>query len=149
MQVRDIIAHKKGQDVVTITDNADVAMVASVLLGHHVGGLVVLDGAGALKGFVSERDVVRAVHRSSESAGRMKVTDVMQRPAPTCSVADELGTVAGRMNRERLRHLVVTDGERVVGVLSVGDLVKHRLTELELEAGVLRDYVSAQRARHG
>ena len=149
MQVRDIIAHKQGKDVVTIRDSADMAMVASVLLGHHIGGLVVLDGAGALKGFVSERDVVRGVHRSSESTGRMKVSDVMQRPAPTCSVTDDLDSVARRMNRERLRHLVVIEGERVVGVLSVGDFLKHRLTELEMEAGVLRDYVSAQRARHG
>ncbi len=147
MRVRDIIERKKGADVVTIPENADVSMATGILLGHHVGGLVVLEGSGQLKGFLAERDVVRAINRSGETAGRTKVRDVMQRPAPTCTVDDPLDQVMARMNRERLRHLVVTDGGRVVGVLSIGDLVKQRLTELETETGVLRDYVTAQRAQ--
>lgn len=71
----------------------------------------------------------------------------MQRPAPTCTVEDILDEVTARMNRERLRHLVVLDGQRMAGIISVGDLIKRRLEELEIETGVLRDYVVAQRAR--
>lgn len=148
MQVRDVVSRSKGQnEVVTILEQAEVTMAASRLLRHHIGGLVVVDEAGRLQGFLSERDVVRAVHIAERGAGRTKVSDVMQHPAPTCSVDDDLERVALRMNRERHRHLVVLDGDRIVGVLSVGDLVKHRLVELELEAGVLRDYISGQRAR--
>lgn len=148
MQVRDVVSRTKGSnEVVTILEHADVTMAASRLLRHHIGGLVVVDENGRLQGFLSERDVVRAVHMAEQSAGRTKVRDVMQHPAPTCSVNDDLEHVAMRMNRERHRHLVVTDGDQIVGVLSVGDLVKHRLVELELEAGVLRDYISGQRAR--
>jgi len=79
--------------------------------------------------------------------GGLPVEEVMLRPAPTCSPEDDLRGIMERMTRQRLRHLVVVDGDAIVGVLSVGDRVKHRLEELETEAGVLRDYVAAQRVR--
>jgi CBS domain-containing protein len=71
----------------------------------------------------------------------------MRRPAPTCRADDPLPGVMARMTRNRLRHLVVVGDDGIVGVVSVGDLVKHRLEQLETETGVLRDYVAAQRAR--
>jgi predicted transcriptional regulator len=70
----------------------------------------------------------------------------MRRPVPVCSADDSLRDVMARMTRDRLRHLVVLDGDSVTSVISVGDLVKHRLEQLETETGVLRDYVAAYRA---
>ena len=147
MRVRDLIS-KKTAEVIRIAPSADVASVARLLMEHGIGGLPVVRGENQLVGFISERDVVRALHRGFENVRTLPVEAVMTRPTPTCDADDPLNPVMMRMNRERLRHVVVLDGEQVIGILSVGDLVKNRLEELELEAGVLRDYVVAQRARH-
>jgi signal-transduction protein with cAMP-binding, CBS, and nucleotidyltransferase domain len=85
------------------------------------------------------------VEANSDALPRQPVERIMQRP-PICRAEDTLHEVMSRMTRERLRHLVVVDEGRTIGVISVGDLVKYRLEELELEAGTLRDYVAAQRA---
>ena len=105
-----------------------------------------VDETGGLAGFLSERDVVAAVDRSPLGVRHLRVEQCMQRPAPTCRSEDSLPEVMARMTRERLRHLVVVQGTAIAGVLSVGDLVKYRLEQLEMETGVLRDYVAAQRA---
>jgi CBS domain-containing protein len=97
-------------------------------------------------GFVAERDIVKALEASREQAVRLPVQQVMRRPAPTCGSEDSLQEVMARMTRDRLRHLVVVDAGRIAGVISVGDIVKYRLEQLETETGVLRDYVAAQRA---
>jgi CBS domain-containing protein len=112
---------------------------------HNVGGLPVVNADGTPIGFVAERDVVRVVHENPDNAHRLPVTAIM-REAPFCRADDALEEVMWRMTRERLRHLVVRDGERAVGVISVGDIVKHRLEQLETETNVLRDYLAGQRA---
>ena len=101
---------------------------------------------GAVVGFLAEREVVRAVYEHRGSVHDLRVEHVM-RPAPLCDPDDSIEETMRRMTTERLRHLVVRENGRVVGVLSVGDLVKHRLQQLEIEGGVLRDYVAGQRAR--
>lgn len=146
MRVRDLIGGKKGE-VIRIAPTSYVAAAARLLMEHGIGGLPVVRGE-ALVGFIAERDIVRALHRGFESVRQLPVEAVMTRPAPICNADDQLNAVMVRMNRERLRHVVVIDGEKVIGILSVGDLVKNRLEELEMEAGVLRDYVVGQRARH-
>lgn len=145
MSVRELLK-RKPQGIVTIDSGGSTAAATHLLVEHGVGGLPVVDPDGALVGFVSERDVVRAVERHRRDVGDLPITEVMRRPAPTCAASDSIGTVMARMTRERLRHLVVTEGGRPFGVISVGDLVKHRLEELEVEAGVLRDYVAGRRA---
>ena len=145
MRVRELIGRKKGE-VIRIAATADVAAAAKLLMEHGIGGLPVVRGQ-SLVGFISERDIVRATHRGFESVRGLPVEAVMSKPAPTCEADDPLNPVMSRMNRERLRHVVVLDGDEVAGILSVGDLVKNRLEELEMETGVLRDYVVAQRAR--
>lgn len=147
MRVRDVLGHKSQGEVISVPPTADVATAARLLMEHTIGGLPVVRPDGQLVGFISERDIVRALHRGFESVRQLPVEVVMRRPAPSCSADDPLPEVMGRMNRERLRHVVVQDGDRVVGILSVGDLVKQRLGELELETGVLRDYVMARRAQ--
>jgi CBS domain-containing protein len=146
MRVSDVMRKKQGA-VVTVGRDEPVSAAARLLMEHNVGGLPVLDGSERVCGFVSERDIVRAVHERAERAGQERVDQVMRKPAPTCETDTLLQQAMSRMTRERLRHLIVLDGGRVAGVLSVGDLVKHRLEQLETETGVLRDYVTAQRAR--
>jgi CBS domain-containing protein len=137
---------KKAQSVVTIQRDEPVSTATRLLMERGIGGLPVLSHDGSLCGFVAERDIVRAAHERTEDFRRRRVEEVMHRPAPTCEAGAALREVMSRMTRERERHLVVVDGGRVTGVISVGDLVKHRLEQLETEAGVLRDYVSARRA---
>ncbi len=147
MRVRELIQSKRLPDVVTLPLGADLAAAAGALMQHNIGGLPVVTPEGKLVGFLSERDIVRAVHRQGDAIRKTPVKQVMHAPAPVCAADDALNDVMARMNRERLRHLVVVDAERIAGVISVGDLVKHRIGELETEAGVLRDFVVAQRAR--
>jgi CBS domain-containing protein len=145
MSVRELLK-RKPRGIVTIDAGGSTASATRLLVEQAVGGLPVVGPDGALVGFVSERDVVRAVERHRRDVGDLPVTEVMTRPAPTCAASDPIPTVMARMTRDRLRHLVVVDGGRPFGVISVGDLVKHRLEELEVEAGVLRDYVAGRRA---
>jgi CBS domain-containing protein len=145
MVVRDLLT-KKGSAVITVEPDSDVGEAAHLLILHNIGGLPVATRQGELVGFIAERDIVRAVDTNDEEIREVTVTQAMRRPAPVCSSDDTLHDVMDRMSRERLRHLVVLDGDQIQGVISVGDLVKHRLEELETEAGVLRDLVAAQRA---
>lgn len=146
MSVREILK-KKPTTVFTVESTADVARASRLLMEHRIGGLPVIEHpAGSLVGFVSERDIVEAVDRHPEDTGEISVASIMKKPAPVCRGDDKIRDVMRRMTRDRLRHLVVQDRDRIVGVLSVGDLVKDLLEQLEVEAGVLRDYVAAQRA---
>lgn len=146
MSVRALLRTKPG-GVITVASNADVTEAAGLLMQHGIGGLPVVDADGALVGFVSERAVVGALDRHAQRVHELRVSSIMLSPAPTCRADDRIREVMRRMTAERLRHLVVVDEDGITGVISVGDLVKHRLEQLELEAGVLRDYVAAQRAR--
>lgn len=100
---------------------------------------------GVVAGFIAELDIVGALDRNGTKVTGLRVGDVMRRPAPSCGADDSLQDVMTRITRESFRHLAVIDGGRLAGVISVGDLVKHRREQLETETGVLRDYVAAQR----
>jgi CBS domain-containing protein len=147
MRVANLLERKNLPEVVTVVPTADVAAAARLLMQHTIGGLPVVGQDGQLVGFIAEREFVRAVHMHPDGIRNLRVQEIMRRPAPTCAPDDLLTDVTVRMTRERLRHLVVVDGRKIAGIISVGDLVKRRIEELEVEAGVLRDYVVAQRAR--
>lgn len=141
MRVRDLLKRKPAT-LITIDAKADVGTAARLLIEHHVGGLPVVTPDGAVVGLVAERDVVRALHEGGSAAH--PVQRVMQ-PAPGCGPDESLPDVMRRMTTLRHRHLVVLEHGRLLGVISVGDIVKHRLEELEMETGVLRDMVAGQR----
>lgn len=146
MRVRDLLEQKKSQ-VITVEPSTDLRTAAKLLMEHGIGGLPVVAHGDKPVGFLAEREVVRAVHEFDGPTRNVRVEAVM-RPAPLCSADDSVQEAMGRMTRQRLRHLVVQDDGRLAGVISVGDIVKHRLQQLETETGVLRDYVAAQRASH-
>jgi CBS domain-containing protein len=145
MRVRELLRNKRG-DVVTVAGDSPLSTAIRLLMQHNIGGLPVVTADGALAGFIAERDIVRALGEAPGGVETVTVRRVMRKPAPTCDAETSLHDVMQSMTRERQRHLVVMDEGRIAGVVSVGDMVKHRLEQLELEAGVLRDYVAAQRA---
>jgi CBS domain-containing protein len=145
MSVRELL-HRKRADVITVPSGTGVPTAARLLIEHGIGGLPVVSATGSVLGFVSERDIVRAVTASGDGIRDLPVERIMRRPPPLCAADDTLLDVMSRMTRERMRHLVVLDAETIAGVISVGDLVKHRLEQLDTETGVLRDYLAAQRA---
>lgn len=144
MRVRNLL-QRKTSEVVTVGESDAVSHAVRLLLDRGVGGLAVVDEHGALTGFLSERDIVDALNRHSGDVRNLQVAHVMRRP-PVCGLEDDVTVVMQRMTGERLRHFVAVDQGRPVGVISVGDIVKQRLVELETETGVLRDYVAGQRA---
>jgi CBS domain-containing protein len=135
----------KASELVTIDAHADVLAAVRLLEKHQIGGLPVLGTGGELVGFVGERDVIRAVDRNAGSVRDLPVSRFMQN-APTCTIDDPLHEVMSRMTQQRFRQLIVMDGGRLAGIISLGDIVKHRLDQLEMETGVLRDYLIAHRA---
>ena len=146
MRVRDLLRNKPTT-LITVQPTDDLNGAIHLLITHNIGGLPVVRGDGEVVGFLAERDVVRVVHDRRTGVQSLHVHDAM-RSAPICNIDDPLEDAMRRMTAQRQRHLVVRDGDRLVGVLSVGDLVKYRLEQLETETGVLRDYVAAQRAAH-
>ncbi len=144
MRVRDLLARKPSK-LITIEPDAHIGTAIALLMAHNVGGLPVMDPRGNLLGYIVERDIVRAVRLHGGTFHDLRVNQIME-PAPVCDADASIEEVMLRMTMERLRHLVVRDGGRIVGVISVGDIVRHRLEELETERGVLRDYVAAHRA---
>ena len=149
MRVRDLMTGEPA--LVTVAPNETVAQAVALLMTHRIGALPVVEGEGEGMGrplgIVSERDLVQALYENPDRVLGQKIERVMRRPPPICQAEDDISAVMGRMTRERARHLLVQDGSRLVGVISVGDLLSQRVSELELEAGVLRDVVAAQRSR--
>jgi len=137
MKVEAVLA-KKGGHVLTIDPRATILAAAQRLRLERVGALVVMDGE-AVAGLVSERDIVRAFAEHKGDVADVKVADIMSRGLLTCTLDESLTHVMALMTRHRVRHLPVFEKGRLVGLVSIGDAVKHRLDELELEASVLRD----------
>ena len=146
MRVRDLI-NAKADTVITVRAKDELSTAIQLLMRHNIGGLPVLANDGSVVGIVAERDVVRAIYYKPSAFASVRVQDVM-RPPPTCDADDSIADAMHRMTEQRQRHFLVLDEGKLVGVLSVGDLLKDRLRQLETEADVLRDYVAAQRAAH-
>ena len=144
MKVEHIL-NSKGAQVEVIRPDAKVLMAVHRMRMQNVGALVVTRDEERVEGVLSERDIVRGLARHGAELLDMSVVAVMSRNVPVCSPGDSLTTVMAQMTRTRNRHLPVVEDGRLCGIVSVGDAVKHRLEEMELETNVLRD---AYLARH-
>jgi CBS domain-containing protein len=142
--VRDLVDEQR---VITVSPKDEVATAIRLLFSHHIGGLPVVSSDGSVVGFIGERDIVKTLNAEPGLVRYMLVRDVM-RPADFCDADDTVELVMRRMTSDRVRHLVVRDNGRMIGVVSVGDMVKYRLGQLELETAVLRDYLAGQRVSH-
>jgi CBS domain-containing protein len=129
----------KGTSVATTVPGTSIATSARLLRDEHIGALVVSEDGATVLGIITERDIVHALANRGASLLDLPVSLVMTRAPVTCTPDDDIQTVMSRMTRLRVRHLPVVVGGRLQGIVSIGDVVKHRLDELELEANVLRD----------
>jgi CBS domain-containing protein len=145
MKVRDILAHK-GSAVVTVRPDTTVATAIHRLMLERIGALVVSDDGVRVLGIVSERDIVRVVaERGADAlAPDLTVEAMMTRNVLTCGLEDSVKDLMTTMTQRRIRHLPVVENGRLVGIVSIGDVVKNRLEEVELEANVLREYIHLQ-----
>ena len=140
----DSILRQKGAEVATIAPEASVKRATSWLHAKNVGSLVVTSG-NAVVGLISEREIVHAFSRYGETAGSMSVKEIMQCGVPTVSPDESVNRVMNLMTHHRVRHMPVLRSGKLAGIVSIGDVVKHRLEDLELETNVLRDVYNAAR----
>ena len=137
MSVESIL-RKKGTDVATIAPEVSVKRAADWLRSKNIGALVVTRGDAVL-GLVSEREIVHAISRYGEAATSMPVSEIMRHGVITVSPAETVAHVMNMMTRHRVRHTPVVHDGKLAGIISIGDVVQHRLDDLELETHVLRD----------
>jgi CBS domain-containing protein len=138
------ILRRKGSDVITVSAQDPVTTAVAVLGEHNLGALVVAGDDGAIVGILSERDVVRALARDGAAVLQRAVGDLMTTEVTTCGLlmtADDLMSI---MTERRIRHIPVVADDRLVGIVSIGDVVKTRIDELETERGALHDYLSGR-----
>ncbi|MEX1164988.1 MAG: CBS domain-containing protein [Nitriliruptor sp.] len=131
---------KKGSDVLTVAPDDSVGEAVRRLADRNVGAVVVLDG-GSVVGVMSERDVVRRLAVDHDVLG-LPVRDVMTSPVTTCTSSSTTDELARTMTDGRFRHVPVVDDDQLVGIVSIGDVVKRRLDELEMQTEQLTGYVS-------
>lgn len=143
MQVRHIL-RDKGREVVTIGSEATLSEAARLLARRRIGAVVVSDGDGGVAGILSERDIVRALAEHSVAALGQNVARHMTRAISVCSETDTVDELMESMTHGRFRHLpVLDDGDRLCGIVSIGDVVKSRIAETVREAESLREYIVA------
>jgi CBS domain-containing protein len=138
MNVENIL-QQKGTDVATIGPEASIKRAADWLRAKNIGAVVVITRDDAVLGIISERDIVRAFSEYGEAVASMPVKDVMTHGLITIDPGDDLDRVMRLMTRHRVRHLPVLRNGKLAGMISIGDVVKRRLDDLELETNVLRD----------
>jgi len=144
MPVADIL-QRKGRHVSTIRSLDTVESAVQKLYEERIGALAVLDRWGKLVGMLSERDVLHALARHGAEALRFEVHELMSPDVTTCTPMDRIDEAMQVMTAHRIRHLPVVENGQLVGLVSIGDLVKHRLDEKEREAAVLMDLTRARR----
>jgi len=140
MTVRAIL-DLKGRDVTTITPDKTLGDAASLLSQHKIGALVGTGADRRVTGILSERDIVKAVSAGGAAALEEKIAARMIREVITCGPQDTMAELMGHMTAGRFRHLPVVENGRLVGIISIGDVGKHRLAEMERESSALRDYI--------
>ncbi len=143
MNVSHLLA-TKGRDVATINQERSVRDAVAMLKEHGIGALVVVGGVGPLTGILSERDVVRAIARDGASALDLRVSALMSTEVTTCGEATSVDQLMALMTEKRIRHVPVVEASLLVGLVSIGDVVKARVTELEKEKRDLLEYVTAR-----
>ncbi len=142
MFVSDILS-QKGGSVFTVSPETSVAQVSQQLSVRRIGSVLVLDGEGGVAGIVSERDLVRALASHGAKALELDARQVMTRDVVTCDPDDTIDQVMEIMTRGRFRHLPVVRRGELLGLVSIGDIVKSRLEETRHEAEALKAYIAA------
>jgi CBS domain-containing protein len=140
MRIADVL-RTKGGAVATITPETSVSGLLNELALHNIGAMVVVSTDGVV-GIVSERDVVRKLHERGAELLRMPVSEIMTTMVATCAPADTVDHLSALMTNKRVRHVPVVENNRLIGIVSIGDIVKQRMQELESEQRALHDYIT-------
>jgi CBS domain-containing protein len=140
MTVRTILA-AKGDEVVTIEPTALLSAAVRLLAERRIGALLVLGADHRIAGIVSERDIVRVLAARGAKVLDEPVGQVMTRKVVTCTESETVAGVMERMTAGKFRHVPVVEQNRLLGIVSIGDVVKHRLQQMEHESAALRDYI--------
>ena len=144
MQVRDVIKTKTGR-VITIEPEATVLEAVARLVQNNIGSLPVVDGSGRLVGVFSERDVLRGFHNRGEGFGQLRMSEVMTTNPETCSLDDNVNDVMGQMTARRIAKVPVMDHDKLVGIISVGDVIKYLYEQVHSENEHLLEYIHGGR----
>ena len=144
MKVSDIL-QVKGPAVKTVRPHTSARELSVQLRAEQIGAMIVSNDGKSIDGLVSERDLAYALAAHGEELPKLTVSRLMTKVVVVCSPEDSITKVMKLMTQRRVRHLPVKKGDQLVGIISIGDVLKHRLDEVELEANVMRDYAVAAR----
>lgn len=137
------ILKEKGRNVVVNQASAPINEIVKELADYKIGAVVIVDDAGRVAGIVSERDVMRTLAQNGASSLEQPASSVMTRDVVTCTENDSVNQIMELMTAGRFRHVpVVADGRQLTGIVSIGDVVKNHIAEVELEASALKSYVA-------
>jgi CBS domain-containing protein len=145
MKVADIL-RIKGSVVKTVAPHETALLLSGQLRAEQIGALVVSTDGNSIDGIVSERDLAYGLATHGAKLPTIPISELMTKAVVVCSPEDSVTDLMKLMTQRRIRHVPVKDGDQLVGIISIGDVLKHRLGELQVEANVLRDYAAA--ARH-
>lgn len=135
------ILREKGNAVTTVAADLPIHDVVALLHKHRIGALIVVESE-RIAGVVSERDVVKCLHEKGAAILDARARDIMTARVLTVSPSDSIGAAMELMSERRIRHLPVVDGDSLIGIVSIGDLVKRRIDDAEREAGFLKTYIA-------
>ena len=140
MTIRMILA-EKGREIVSIEPAATLKSAATLLAEKRIGAVLILGADHRIIGILSERDIVRAIGERGVAALDESVSQTMTRKVSTCTEGETLVSIMERMTEGKFRHVPVVDQGRLIGIVSIGDVVKHRLREMERDSAAMRDYI--------
>jgi CBS domain-containing protein len=143
----ETILAKKGHDVLTVAPEETVGATARLLYEKRIGSVLALRPDGSIAGVVSERDIIRGIAKLGVQVLEHPVTDIMTSKVVVCSPKDDMVNVMACMTDRRVRHLPVLDGDTLIGIISIGDVVKARMADLESESESLREYIAGREWR--
>lgn len=136
------ILREKGTTVVTARASDTLTQICAVLRDQRIGAVVVADARSRFAGIISERDIVRAIARQGTSVLERPAAEFMTRDVVTCAPGDSVGELMGKMTQGRFRHLPVMENGALVGIVSIGDVVKRRIADVEHDAQAMREYIA-------
>ena len=139
----DTILQTKGGQVHTLSETGTLADAVALLNANNIGAVVITSATGAISGILSERDIVRRLSGDPGRALALPIIDCMTRGVITCTPGTAIAEVMERMTQRRIRHMPVTENDRLIGIISIGDVVKHKIEEAEREAAELRQYIAS------
>lgn len=141
MTVGAILAGK-GHDVFSERGDTPVSEICRILADKGIGAILITDPDKHIEGIISERDIVKVIAKQGPSALSLPVSGVMTKSVVTCEESDTIAEVMAKMTSGRFRHVPVVDNGKLVGVISIGDVVKHKIAQVELEAEQMRSYIT-------